>query len=454
MAKLFPKILAIESGLTSPLAQQVVDRIKAGNPDIEIIGNYQRSKTQLFVLEDMPRDAREKARWIKNKQTLILRDKQKNSHGSGLRFVHPFVSVEKAREGYQFALSVENECPFFCEFCYLQGTLQEQPIPTIFANLQDRDVLVREIKLSLLGMHIYTQIHGVQANITRMGKEHLESLIRILDKVIVDVAEDDSIGQLFDTHRTSILEALVASGRNDLEPIISSFDTLRMHDLESKFHFNNGDLNDGLAYEHLTGNSAYLVSIFNSEVMKKDGGQLLIRSKNIEVDGLLALNPNGNVIFYVSLGTKDFAKGVPNYEARIDAASRLLDAGYKIRLGIDPIIQSHTTAKQYKKMLDSIKTKMDWKNPNFERITLGMLRFNDNNIEGAIRDRHPELYGHYTRTMGKGAADEEKKRYDRDFRVETYRELANYIKEIMPGVGIKLSTEAVSIWQDVGLEWE
>ena len=97
---------------------------------------------------------------------------------------------------------------------------------------------------------------------------------------------------------------------------------------------------------------------------------------------------------------------------------------------------------------------MDWKSPHLEKIILGMLRFNDDNIEKVIRDRHTELYGHYKRTMSKGDADEEKSRYDRTFRVATYKAMADYIEKIMPGINVRLSTEAVSVWKDVGLTWD
>jgi len=49
---------------------------------------------------------------------------------------------------------------------------------------------------------------------------------------------------------------------------------------------------------------------------------------------------------------------------------------------------------------------------------------------------------------------EEKHRYAYNERVLIYKELVAYSKSIMPGVKIRLSTEAVSVWKDVGLTWE
>ena len=45
-------------------------------------------------------------------------------------------------------------------------------------------------------------------------------------------------------------------------------------------------------------------------------------------------------------------------------------------------------------------------------------------------------------------------RYDYSERVKVYRELVDHSNSIMPGVKVRLSTEAISVWKDVGLTWE
>jgi DNA repair photolyase len=454
MVKLFPERLGIEKGLDSDLAMRVVDRIKAGNSACKITADYQKGVTKLINLPDTPRKSIAQELWKANKRSMVLRNKQKDHTRTNLRFLHVFLSVEKAREGYQFAFSAENECPYSCTYCYLQATLKESPIPTIYANFQDDGVLIRGIKIGLLGMHMYTQVHGVQENIGRDGQARVHQIIKILEKSIPEAKLNQPLSEIFKKYKSDIHVNLKSSGLELLKPIIDHFDKFDFTNITRTFHFNHGDLNDGMANDHLTENSSFLVGIFNNEIMKKDGGQLLIRTKSVNIENLKKVEPNDNVVYYTTVGTNTFSKGVPHFKDRIKAARELQELGYRIRISLDPIIQYSDTVKQYIPILDEVRDVMDIANPNFERITLGMLRFSDGNINEVIRDRHPDLFGHSKRSEMKKHGDEEKLRYDRQFRVDTYQALKDHAQEIMPGVSVKLSTEAISVWEDVGLSWE
>ena len=119
-------------------------------------------------------------------------------------------------------------------------------------------------------------------------------------------------------------------------------------------------------------------------------------------------------------------------------------------MNIDPIIFTADTVKTYKKIIDDIKTHFDYESERFHRITIGMLRFGTKNRDNNIRKRHKDLYRHSETYMTKIKGDE-KFRYDRDKRVDIYKELIAYIQSEMPGVEVELSTEPVDVWTDVGL---
>ena len=82
-----------------------------------------------------------------------------------------------------------------------------------------------------------------------------------------------------------------------------------------------------------------------------------------------------------------------------------------------------------------------------------MLRFGSKNLDKNIRKRHKDLHGHAKDYMTKIKGDE-KYRYDRNKRVEIYKDLVKYTKAEMPGIEVELSTEPVDVWKDVGLSWE
>jgi DNA repair photolyase len=450
MEKLFPEIIGIETGQNSELANRIVDRVKAGHPKVAVKPYEIGATTILDIPPVAPKKSKEKTIWQHAKKALIIREKQERPEAGGLRFLHVFVSVGDVVEEYQFTLSIENECPYMCQFCYIQGSLAEKPIPTIFTNVQDKGLLLREVKIALLAMHMHTQTHGLKHNIGWDQQEWVHRLIGVLNKAIPAKVEDIPIQKLFDDNKKMIKTALSQSKWEILEPIHDNIDKFNFSNLTSKFKFNCGEINDALVYDHLTDNSKFLIELFSSDAMKKDGAVLLFRTKSANFDNLKKLTPGENIRISVTVLPAIFVKGPPDHIERLKGADGLLKLGYQISMNIDPIILTTDTVKTYKKIIDDIKTHFDYGSDRFHRITIGMLRFGTSNLDNNIRKRHSDLHGHAKRNMTKVKGDE-KFRYDRGKRVDNYKELIAYIQSEMPGIEVELSTEPVDVWTDVGL---
>ncbi len=453
MSNLFPEIIGIEAGQNSELATRIVDRVKAGNPEVAIKPYKFGSPTILDIPTGTPKKSKDHARWENAKKALILRKKLERPESGGLRFLHVFVSVNNVVESYQFTLSIENECPYSCQFCYIQGSLAEKPIPTIFINVQDKGVLLREVKIALLAMHMHTQTHGIEHNIGWQQQSWVHKLIGLLNKTLPAEIKDIPIQQMFDDNKVDITKALSASKLDILKPVEEKLDDFDFSNLTDKFKFNCGEINDALVYDHLTDNSKFLVELFSSSAMKDDGAVLLFRTKSANFKNLKKMTHGENVRVSSTVLPKTFVTGPPDYIERIKGANELLALGYQISLNVDPMILTADTVSTYKKIIDDIKTHIDFKSPNLHHIIIGMLRFGSKNLDNNIRKRHVGLYGHAKRNMTKVKGDE-KYRYDRDKRVEIYKGLLGYINSEMPGVEVELSTEPVDVWRDVGLSWE
>ena len=453
MAKLFPEILGIEAGQNSELANRIVDRVKAGNPQVVIKPYKSGDPTILNLPSQIPAMDKEKVIWQHAKRALIIRVKCKRKEHGYLRFLHVFVAVGDVVEEYQFTLSMENECPYSCQFCYIQGSLEKKPIPTLFTNLQDTGVLLREIKIALLAMHMHTQTHGLLFNIGWDQQKWVHWLIGLLNKAIPENVTDVPIQQLFDANKEEIKKCLSQSKNPRLKDIAVNLDKFDFKDLKQKFKFNCGEINDALVFDHLTDNSKFLMDLFSTDTMKNDGAILLFRTKSANFDNLKQLAPGENIKVSVTILPSIFVQGPPAYIQRLKGASELLRLGYLISLNIDPIILTTDTVKTYKNIIDDIKDHFDYKSSKFHRITIGMLRFGSKNLDNNIKKRHAGLHGHADRTMSRLDGDE-KYRYDRDKRIEIYKELITYIQSEMPGIEVELSTEPVDVWKDVGLSWE
>jgi DNA repair photolyase len=453
MAKIFPEILGIEKGQPTELATRIVNRVKAGNPKVAIKPSVVGGPSILNIPADTPKKGRDEVVWQHAKKAVISREKQKRPKFGDLRFLHVFVSVGDVVEEYQFTMSIENECPYSCQFCYIQGSLAEKPIPTIFTNVQDEGVLLREVKIALLAMHMHTQTHGKNINIGWDQQTWVHRLIGLLNKVIPSVVGDIPIQQLFETNKEAIKKTLTESKWDFLKPIEDNFDSFDFKNLTDQFKFNCGEINDALVYDHLTDNSKFLIELFSTDTMKSDGAILLFRTKSDNIDNLKLLTPGDNIRVSVTVLPSTFVKGPPSHIERLKGANELLKLGYQISLNIDPIILTTDTVKTYKKIIDGIKANIDYTSERFHRITIGMLRFGSKNLDNNIRKRHMGLYGHAKRNMTKIKGDE-KHRYDRDTRIEVYKALVEYINAEMPGIEVELSTEPVDVWKDVGLSWK
>jgi DNA repair photolyase len=454
MANLFPEILGIEAGQNSELANRIVDRIKAGNPLVDKKPYKVGDTSILEIPPDVPKKSKEKTIWQHAKKALILREKQERPEAGGLRFLHVFVSVGDVVEEYQFTLSIENECPYMCEFCYIQGSLAEKPIPTIFTNVQESGLLLREVKIALLAMHMHTQTHGFKHNIGWDQQKWVHRLIGVLNKTIPAEVADVPIQQIFENNKVAIKKALTDSKWELLKPILEKFDTLNFQKPTAQFKFNCGEINDALVYDHLTDNSKFLIELFSSDAMINDGAVLLFRTKSANFDNLKKLTPGDNIRVSVTILPAIYVKGPPEHKVRLQGANELLKLGYQISMNIDPIILTTDTVKTYKKIIDDIKTYFDYSSERFHRITIGMLRFGSKNLDNNIRKRHVDLYRHTKTSKMVKIPGDEKHRYDRELRVELYKTLVEYIQAEMPGVEVELSTEPVDVWKDVGLSWK
>ncbi len=450
MAKLFPEILGIEAGQNSELANRIVDRVKAGNPQVVIKPYKSGGPTILNLPTQLPARDKEKVIWQHAKRALIIREKCKRKEHGYLRFLHVFVAVGDVVEEYQFTLSMENECPYSCQFCYIQGSLEKKPIPTIFTNLQDSGVLLREVKIALLAMHMHTQTHGLLHNIGWDQQKWVHWLMGVLNKSIPINLSDVPIQQLFDANKDEIKKYLSQSKNPRMKDIEANLDKFDFKDLKQKFKFNCGEINDALVFDHLTDNSKFLIELFSSETMKNDGAVLLFRTKSANFDNLKQLPPSENTRVSVTILPAIYVKGPPDYIGRLKGAEQLLKLGYQVSLNIDPIIFAADSMKTYKKIIDDIKVHFNVQSEKFHRITIGMLRFGSKNLDNNIRKRHIDLHGHANDHMTRIDGDE-KYRYDSDKRIEIYKTLIDYAQAEMPGIEVELSTEPLPIWEAVGL---
>ena len=232
--------------------------------------------------------------------------------------------------------------------------------------------------------------------------------------------------------------------------------TRRLNQASSPVIFNSGELADSLSMEHLTRAGQEFIPWFG----QSQNGYLFMLTKSDNVDDILDLSHNGHTIVAWSMNNESvsrrFEVGAPTFERRLEAARKIQNAGYPVRIRLDPIVPFQGWEKAYAATIHRI---FDVVSP--ERMTLGTLRFEEGfyKMRKTIFTTGPELPilmeemkpmfppkvfpGSKRPKSGKYSFSEDKRAQIFDFAINEIRKRSN--------CRIALCKESAGVWNKVGL---
>ena len=162
----------------------------------------------------------------------------------------------------------------------------------------------------------------------------------------------------------------------------------RLITARSPVMFNSGELADSLALEHLTGAAKEFIPWFGNTL----NGYLFMLTKSDNVNSILDLPHKGHTVVAWSVNneavSRKFEIGAPPFMKRLEAAKKVLKAGYPVRIRLDPIVPFEGWKEGYKDTIKQIFSKI-----SPERITLGTLRYEEGfyKMRNTIFTTGPEL---------------------------------------------------------------
>jgi spore photoproduct lyase len=231
----------------------------------------------------------------------------------------------------------------------------------------------------------------------------------------------------------------------------------RLAKTKAPIMFNSGELADSLSMEHLTRAAREFIPWFG----QNKNGYLFMLTKSDNVDTILNLAHNGHTIIAWSMNnekvSRKFEIGAPNFERRLEAAYKVQQAGYPVRIRLDPIVPFDGWQPAY---LDTIRKIFEKVSP--ERITLGTLRFEKGfyNMRNSIFSTGPELAS-LLETMhpmfppkifeGFQRPKSGKYSFSDDKRAEIFRYIIHQIRKFSD-CKIALCKESADLWKRVGLQ--
>jgi len=203
---------------------------------------------------------------------------------------------------------------------------------------------------------------------------------------------------------------------------------------------NTGELADSLMLER-NGNSfsTFILSLFEGQ----ERHRVLFLTKSSRVHNFLENDYTKNAVVSFSLNARSvarrFEKYAPPVDKRIAAAGQLAQAGYEVRIRIDPMVPVRNWEQKYSELVDDVFSEFT---PS--RITLGSLRGLQSTINNAT-DRSWVEYLTESSNWGK--------RVDGDRRFLMYRGLIDYLNETYGYNDVALCKETLEIWDRLGMDY-
>jgi spore photoproduct lyase len=184
-------------------------------------------------------------------------------------------------------------------------------------------------------------------------------------------------------------------------------------------------------------------------------------TKSDNVDDILDLHHNKHTVVTWSINNEEISQkfeiGAPGFERRLDAACKVQQAGYPVRIRLDPIVPFDGWQPAY---FDTIRRIFEKVSP--DRITLGTLRFEKGfyNMRNSIFTTGPELPS-LLETMqpmfppkafsGFQRPKSGKYSFLDDKRADIFRYIIGQIRKFSD-CKIALCKESADLWKRVGLE--
>lgn len=199
--------------------------------------------------------------------------------------------------------------------------------------------------------------------------------------------------------------------------------------------FNSGELTDSLAFPKVM---KEIVDKFEEQDIHK----LLILTKSNNV-GFLVEKLRKQTIYSFSLNANEVARrweqGTASPESRISAAKELIDAGYEVRVRIDPIFPIDDWKKHYEDILYLLVSELN-DVPN--RVTLGTPR----GLRKTIRFSNELTWTKYfTEDSSWG------KKIAFDLRKEIYEFMLDIFQNLgLSSSRIALCKETIQMWEELG----
>jgi len=233
---------------------------------------------------------------------------------------------------------------------------------------------------------------------------------------------------------------------NKTSPVVKPYEKIELHtrkflkEVKTPEILNTGEIADSLMSENAKMPfSKFIIPIFEAQKLHK----VLFLTKSSNVKNLLEITPHNQAIISFSLNAIPVAKRwekAPSVLKRIEAARKVFDAGYEVRIRIDPMVPVENWEEHYLQLIDILFNKF-----TPERITLGSLRGLQSTINGCT----DKSWTHYLAESSNWG-----KKIDFENRYAMYSTLMNQLGEKYDFNKVALCKETVEMCNALKIDYK
>lgn len=205
-----------------------------------------------------------------------------------------------------------------------------------------------------------------------------------------------------------------------------------------------GEFTDSMIWdwELRTNLSTMLVERFS----RQSHAVLELKTKTAAIEGLRLLDHNRRTIVAWSLNTDKIIRSeerrTASLSARLSAAARCELWGYPLAFHFDPMIIYDGCEEDYRLVVEQLFSHISPENVAW--ISLGTFRFTPS-LKPVIQRRFPDskiIYGEFIPGL------DGKMRYFKPLRINLYRKMVSWIREVAPNLLIYLCMEDERVWEE------
>ena len=231
----------------------------------------------------------------------------------------------------------------------------------------------------------------------------------------------------------------------NIDDLLLEIETIAAKQPDRLFRVGTGEVIDSLVWDSLTDLTLDLVPFF----AKHDNLVLELKTKTDNVDNLLSLRGEhrGKTVVSWSVNAKSVTENDEAHACslakRIDAACKVVEAGYRVGFHFDPVIHFEGWEDEY---LETIKYIFSRVSPqNVAWVSIGTLRYKQE-MQSIMMDRFPESRLPFGEQF---LASDNKLRYFQPLRFRLINFVWNELKSVSTEMPVYMCMESSTAWREI-----